>query len=71
MMQVFGPIWTAPIVLGVLTIVGLVSALVGDGAWDALSAVTLGVVVAVGAWYGLRRPKLSHKGRHRARISQP
>jgi len=71
MMQVFGPIWTAPIVLGVLTIVGLISALVGDGAWDALSAVTLGVVAAVGAWCGLRRPKLSHKRRHRARISQP
>ena len=57
MMHVFGPIWTAPIVLGVLTIVGLISALVGDGVWDALSALTLGAVMAVGGWYGLRRPK--------------
>lgn len=56
-MQPFGPIWTAPIILGVLTIVGLISALVGDGIWDALSAVTLGAVTATGAWYGLRRPK--------------
>jgi len=56
MMQPFGPIWTAPVVLGVLTIVGLISALVGDGAWDALSAVTLGAVAAVGGYYSLRRP---------------
>jgi hypothetical protein len=54
--QPFGPIWTAPIVLGVLTIVGLISALVGDGIWDALSAVTLGMVAAVGGYYSLRRP---------------
>jgi len=57
MTRIFGPIWTAPIVLGVLTVIGLVSALLGDGAWDAVSAVSLGVVVAVGGWYGLRRPK--------------
>jgi O-antigen/teichoic acid export membrane protein len=63
MMHIFGPIWTAPIVLGVLTIVGLVSALVGDGVWDALSALALGIVVAVGAWYGLRRPKKRHGAR--------
>jgi hypothetical protein len=52
----FGPVWTAPIALGLLTIAGLVSALLGDGIWDALSAVTLGMVAAVGAWHGLRRP---------------
>lgn len=55
MMQIFGPIWTAPIVLGLLTVIGLVSALLGDGVWDAVSAVALGLVVAVGGWYGLRR----------------
>lgn len=57
MMRRFGPIWTAPIYLGVLTIIGLLSALLGDGVWDALSALTLGVVVLVGAWYSLRRRK--------------
>lgn len=60
MMQPFGPIWTVPIVLGVLTVIGLVSALVGDGVWDALSAVTLGAVVAVGGWHGLQRRKTAH-----------
>ena len=49
MMRVFGPVWTAPILLGVLTVIGLVSALLGDGVWDAVSAVSLGAVVAVGA----------------------
>jgi hypothetical protein len=56
MMRVFGPVWTAPILLGVLTVIGLVSALLGDGVWDAVSAVSLGAVVAVGGRYGLRRP---------------
>jgi len=59
--HLFGPIWTAPIVLGVLTVSGLVSALLGDGVWDALSAVSLGVVTAVGGWHGLRRPNQTMK----------
>lgn len=63
MMRLFGPIWTAPVYLGVLTIIGLLSALLGDGVWDAVSALTLGVVVLVGAWYSLRRRKRA--------ISQP
>ncbi|HEX8478821.1 MAG TPA: hypothetical protein VF663_10835 [Telluria sp.] len=63
MTQPFGPIWSAPIMLGVLTIFGMVSALVGDGVWDALSALALGIVVAVGAWHGLRRPKKRHRAR--------
>ncbi len=57
MRQVCGPIWTAPVVLGVLTVVGLVSALLGNGVWDALSAAALGTVAGVGGWYALRRPK--------------
>ena len=48
-------IWAMPILLAVLTVVGLVAALLGDGVWDLVSAVTLGAPVAAGAWYGLRR----------------
>ncbi len=48
-------IWGAPILLGILTTIGLVAALLGDGAWDLVSAVTLGAPVLVGAWFGLRR----------------
>ena len=50
-------LWTWPVVLGALTTVGLVSALLGDGVWDALSWLTLGVPVGVCFWYGLRRPR--------------
>lgn len=48
-------IWGAPIALAVLTAIGLTSALLGDGLWDLVSALTLGAPVAVGAWYTLRR----------------
>lgn len=48
-------IWGAPIVLAILTTVGLISALLGDGIWDALSAVTLGIPCLIGLWYCLRR----------------
>lgn len=51
----FMKLWGMPILLGILTLVGLLSALFGDGVWDALSAVTLGVPVLVGAWFSLRR----------------
>jgi hypothetical protein len=46
-----------PIVLGALTIVGLVGALFGDGVWDLMSAAVLAVPVVVGGWYALLRPK--------------
>jgi len=51
----FMKLWGMPILLGILTLAGLLSALFGDGVWDALSAVTLGVPVLVGAWCSLRR----------------
>ena len=47
-------IWGAPIVLGILTGIGLISALLGDGIWDALSALTLGIPCLAGLWYCLR-----------------
>ncbi|GGC62836.1 hypothetical protein [Undibacterium terreum] len=54
-MNAFLRLWGWPIALGILTVIGLISALLGDGAWDYLSALTLGVPVAVGGWYSLRR----------------
>jgi hypothetical protein len=46
-LRVFG----VPILLGALSLVGLLSALLGDAAWDALSWFALGVPCAVIAWY--------------------
>jgi hypothetical protein len=45
--------WTAPTILGVLTVSGLVTALVSDGWGDVWSWIGLGVPVAVMGWYAL------------------
>lgn len=42
-------VWTWPIVLAISMTVGLASALLGDGIWDALSWVALGGPLVVGA----------------------
>jgi hypothetical protein len=48
-------LWAWPCALALLTVTGLVSALLGDGIWDMVSAVALGIPVLAGAWFGLRR----------------
>jgi len=47
-------LWGMPILLGVLTTIGLVSALLGDGIWDIVSAFALGIPVLLGLRYSLR-----------------
>jgi hypothetical protein len=49
--RVFG----VPLILAVASLIGLISALVGDDVWDVLSWVTLGAMVVVMGWYWLRR----------------
>ena len=51
----FMRLWGAPILFAVLTTIGLISALVGDGVWDYLSAVALGIPVLACAYFGWRR----------------
>ena len=55
MIRTRAQIWGVPLLLAVLTGIGLIAALLGDGVWDLVSAVTLGAPVAVGARYSLRR----------------
>lgn len=50
-------LWGAPVVLGVLTASGLVSALVSEGWGDVWSWIGLGVPVAVMAWHALVPPR--------------
>ena len=50
----FLKLWGIPLLLGASTSVGLVSALLGDGIWDIVSAFALGAPVAAGAWFSLR-----------------
>ncbi|WP_165390957.1 hypothetical protein [Pseudoduganella lutea] len=55
MSPAFLRLWGVPILLGILTTVGLVAALLGDGMWDAVSAVALGLPVLLGIWHSLRK----------------
>ena len=48
-------VWTAPIALGVLTAVGLISALISDSVGDVLAWLTVGAPVAVVLWFLSRR----------------
>ncbi|MFN4312464.1 MAG: hypothetical protein ACK4FK_17910 [Ferrovibrio sp.] len=47
-------LWGMPILLGILSGVGLVAALVADGWGDTLSWLTLGLLVVLMAWYWFR-----------------
>ncbi|MET0321415.1 MAG: hypothetical protein ABW069_11900 [Duganella sp.] len=51
----FRRLWGGPILMAVLTAIGLMSALLGDGVWDIVSAVTLGIPVLACAYFGWRR----------------
>ena len=55
----FWRMWGWPIALGLLTTIGLISALFSDGGFgDVLAWFALGVPVVVCAWYGWRRRSL-------------
>lgn len=48
-------IWTAPIVIAVATLIGLVGALVADGIWDWLASLLLFGVLGYAGILGMRR----------------
>jgi hypothetical protein len=58
-------IFAVPLLLGILTTVGLVAALVGDGVWGGLLWVTLGVPIVV-TLYCLAVSKKRHEAREKA-----
>ena len=47
-------VWGWPVALALLTALGLLSALLGDGAWDAASWIALGIPTGACAWFGWR-----------------
>jgi hypothetical protein len=51
MNRTFGKIWGAPLLLALLTLFGLLSALLGTGVWHFLSWFTLAVPLLVISWY--------------------
>jgi hypothetical protein len=52
--------WGMPIVLGVLTLAGLVTGLLGDGVWDDVAVAALAVPVAVGIWHAFKPSRSAH-----------
>ncbi|GAB4041399.1 hypothetical protein [Spirosoma jeollabukense] len=56
----FWHVWTIPMLLAVVSLFGLISALVGDDFLDALSWITLALPLGVSAWFvakSLRKKK--------------
>jgi uncharacterized membrane protein YuzA (DUF378 family) len=43
----FIKLWGTPVLLGILSLAGLIAALVGDGIWDIVSWIALGIPVIV------------------------
>jgi len=48
-------VWGMPILLAVLTMFGLLAALLATGIWHWLSWFALATPIVVGLWYSLRR----------------
>ena len=46
-------VWRMPIILGLLSAIGLIAALLADGLGDLLSWLALSAPVAAALWYGL------------------
>ncbi|MFL7964814.1 MULTISPECIES: hypothetical protein [Pseudomonas] len=51
----FWKVFGIPVVIGALSAAGLFSALLGDGAWDAVAWVGLGIPTVLGVWGLLKR----------------
>jgi hypothetical protein len=51
----FWKVFCIPLAIGLLSAAGLFAALLGDGLWDSLSWVGLGIPAAIGSWALLKR----------------
>ncbi|MCF2493079.1 MULTISPECIES: hypothetical protein [Dyadobacter] len=63
--SVFWKVWGLPIIIGILSAIGLLSALTGDGFYDLLSWLTLGIPVVLAVWYLVKPKKNPTIGRAR------
>ena len=50
-------VWVAPSSMGLITVMGLICALLGDGVWDMLSWVALAIPVALCIFYTAKSVK--------------
>jgi hypothetical protein len=51
----FWHVFAAPLVIGVISFAGLLSALIGDHIFDAASWIGLGIPTVLVCWYAFRR----------------
>jgi len=51
-----GAVFAVPVVLFVLVLIGLIGALLADGAWDGIGAALVALAVATTVWARLRGP---------------
>jgi len=50
-MKTFLHVWTIPFLLGLISAIGLLAALNGDGFWDAMSWLALAIPLLVGCYF--------------------
>jgi hypothetical protein len=47
----FWKVWGLPVIIGIFSAIGLISALTGDNVWDVASWLALGFPVVVSFWF--------------------
>ena len=60
MTRTFWHIWTIPLVLGTLSLFGLLAGLIGDGLLDALAWVSLAIPLLIIGWF-VGKPKSARR----------
>ena len=63
MKSTFWKVWGTPVIIGILSAIGLFSALTGDGFYNLVSWLTLGFPVAVTIWFLVKKKKNQRSGR--------
>lgn len=51
MKSTFRKVWEIPVIIGIFSLIGLLTALVGDGLYDLLSWILLGIPVLIIIWF--------------------
>jgi len=59
-----GRTYLMPLIIAMISSAGLLFALIGDGLWDYLSWLALGIPVAIGLWFSNRRSLDQRRSTH-------
>lgn len=70
MKKTFWKVWGTPAIIGILSAIGLFSALTGDGFYDLISWLALGVPVVVTVWFLAKKKKTQRTGRIKSVLTQ-